>query len=259
MPPVALHHVDSGPSHAPPVVLLASLGATHRMWDELVANLAVDHHVVAPDARGHGSSPGAVAGVTVADLASDVLALANRLGLERFHLVGLSLGGAIAQRFTLDHPDRVASLTLACTTSQFGDPATWQERAAAVRADGLGPLREATGQRWFTPLLQASSPARVAEILDTLVRTDPEAYAVCCEALAAFDVRAEIGDLAVPTHVIGGAQDPTCPPEVTDELRAAIPGADRTLIEGAAHLANVCRPDAFAAAVRLHLAAHPVG
>ena len=256
MAPVALHHRVTGPSSGPFVLLGGSLGSTHALWDELVADLATDHRVVAIDLRGHGDSPSAVGPLTVADLASDVLALAGLVGADRFHYVGLSLGGAVGQALALDAPARLQSLTLACTAARFGDPAPWHQRAATVRSDGMEQLRGATADRWFTDEVRLERPARVAEILDQLVACDPESYATACEALAAFDSRDRLGEIAAPTLVVTGAGDPTCPPAVTAVLREGIPGAAHVLVDRSAHLANVCRPDAFGAAVRVHLEAH---
>lgn len=259
MPAVALHHEVSGPSAAPAVFLGGSLGSTHRLWDELVADLARDHRVVAFDIRGHGFSPGAVGPLTINDLAADVVALANRLGVARFHYVGLSLGGAIGQQLALDSPDRLSSLTLACTSPRFGDAAVWLERAAIVRAEGLAQLREPTGDRWFTEEVRLLAADRAEAILDALVATDPESYATVCEMLGEFDARDRLGRISTPTRVLTADLDPVCPPEVTALLRAGIPGSDGRLLEGSAHLANICRPAAFGAAVREHLAAHREG
>ena len=256
MAPVALHHRVTGPSSGAFVLLGGSLGSTHRLWDELVADLSGDHQVVAIDLRGHGDSPTAVGPLTVADLASDVIALAGLIGAERFHYVGISLGGAVGQQVALEAPDRLLSLTLACTAARFGEPATWHERAAAVRADGMEQLRGATADRWFTDEVRLESPERVAEILDQLVATDPESYATVCEAIAVFDSRDRLGAVTAPTLVLTADGDPTCPPAVTSILREGIPGADHVLLDGSAHLANICRPDAFGAAVRAHLEDH---
>ena len=85
---------------------------------------------------------------------------------------------------------------------------------------------------------------------------DPESYATVCEAVAAFDGRDRLPAITAPTLVVTGDGDPTCPPEVTAVLRDGIPGAAHVLVEHSAHLANICRPDAFGAAVRAHLEAH---
>ncbi|MEP6815746.1 MAG: 3-oxoadipate enol-lactonase [Marmoricola sp.] len=255
MPAVALHHRVTGPSTAPVVLLGGSLGSTHRLWDELVADLAPDHRVVAFDIRGHGSSPSAVGPLIVADLASDVIALADRLDVATFHYVGLSLGGAIGQQLAVDHADRLTSLTLACTSPRFGDAVTWLDRAAAVRAGGMAPMREPTGGRWFTDQVRLDRRERVESILDALVATDPESYATLCEALGGFDARDRLAEITVPTLVIAGELDPTCPPALTKLLVDGIAGADHLLLGGSAHLANICRPAEFDGAVRQHLTA----
>lgn len=256
MAPVALHHRVTGPSAAPVVFLGGSLGSTHRMWDELVADLGADHRVVAFDIRGHGFSPSAVGALTVADLASDVVALANLLGVHTFHFVGLSLGGAIGEQLALDSPGRLTSLTLACTAPRFGDASTWLERAATVRAEGMTRMREPTGGRWFTDEARLTRPERVTSILDELVATDPESYATLCEAVGGFDARDRLAEITAPTRVITADGDPVCPPEVTKLLHDGIAGADSRLLGGSAHLANICRPAEFGAAVREHLMAH---
>ena len=249
MAAVALHHRVTGPLSGEFVLLGGSLGSTHRIWDELVPELA-DYKVVAFDIRGHGDSPSAVGAVTVADLASDVAALAGIVGAERFHYVGLSLGRALGQQLALDAPDRLLSLTLACTAARFGDADTWLDRAAAVRDDGMEQLRGPTADRWFTDEVRLHRPGRVSEILDQLVATDPGSYAAVCESLAGFDTRARLGEIVAPTLVITADGDPTVPPEV--------PGAYHVLLEHSAHLGNVCQPEAFATAVCDHLAAHRV-
>lgn len=256
--PVALHHHLVGPTGAEPVLLGGSLGSAHAMWDDLVADLSSDYRVVAFDTRGHGDSPGAVGPLTMSDLAADVLALADRLDLDRFHYVGVSLGGGIGQQLAIDAPDRVASLTLACTAARFGEAEDWHDRADVVRRDGLGPRREGTGERWFTDETRRRAPGQVTALLDALVRTDRDSYAACCEVLADFDSRGSLTRITAPTRVITGALDPSCPVEVTSVLRRGIAGADEVLLEDAAHLANVCRPDGFATAVRQHLGRHPL-
>ncbi|MFN3340791.1 MAG: alpha/beta fold hydrolase, partial [Dietzia sp.] len=97
--PATLSHQVSGPqsADAPAVVLLGSLGSDRSMWDAQVRDLARDHTVLAVDHRGHGGSDVVPGPCTIADLGGDVLALLDALGVDRFHVVGLSLGGAVAQ------------------------------------------------------------------------------------------------------------------------------------------------------------------
>lgn len=249
---VRLHHTVTGDT-GPWVLLGPSLGTTGELWRDLVADLSRDHRVVSLDLRGHGGSPTPPGPYTVEELAADVVATADELGLERFAYVGLSIGGAVGQVLGLDHGNRLSSLVLCCTAPVFGDAATWSERAAQVRREGLEPLVEATTERWFTSAYRAADPERVGWVMDMFRATPTEGYAGCCEALARYDVTDRLGDIAVPTRVVAGAEDPGTPPEVGRRIADAVPGADLVVLDGAAHIANVAVPEPFNAAVREHL------
>jgi 3-oxoadipate enol-lactonase len=250
---VQLNHYAQGRPDAPAVFLGSSLGTTLALWDSLADVLAPDYRVVRFDTRGHGASPVPPGPYTMAGLAADVVALAEALEIERFGYVGLSLGGAIGLTLALDHPDRVEALTLCCTAPRFGDPATWHERSERVTAEGMGWLVGPTLERWFPAAFREEHPDRVAEVRDMLAGTAPAGYAACCDANAAYDVTSRLGEVIAPTRVIAGAEDPTAGPDVAQALADGIPGADLVVVERAAHIANVARPDRFDPAVREHL------
>lgn len=250
--PVRLHHTVSGDT-GPAVLLGPSLGTTGELWHDLAADLARHHQVVSLDLRGHGGSPVPPGPYTMEELAADVVATADGLGLDRFAYLGLSIGGAIGQVLGLDHADRLTSLVLCCTAPVFGDPATWTDRAAQVRRDGLEPLVEATTERWFTPAYRAAEPDRVAWVMDMFRATPPEGYAGCCEALAGYDVTDRLAEIRVPTRVVAGADDPGTPPDVGRRIADAVTDADLVVLDDAAHIANVAVPETFNVAVREHL------
>lgn len=254
--PVALHHVVEGPEDAPAVLLGPSLGTTLAMWDTLAARLAKQYRVVRFDTRGHGGSPVPEGPYTLPALAADVLALADRLGIDRFGYAGISLGGAIGQVLALEHPDRVAALVLCCTGPAFGDPHLWLERAARVKAEGMGWLVEPTKGRWFTNGFADAHPDEAGPLLDMIAGVSPTGYAACCEALAGYDVTDRLGGISAPTRVVAGAEDPVSPPEVARLLAERIPDADLVVLEGASHIANAEQPDAFDTAVAEHLGRH---
>jgi pimeloyl-ACP methyl ester carboxylesterase len=135
---------------------------------------------------------------------------------------------------------------LACTAPAFGDPQTWHDRAASVRSNGIGPLRDATGERWFIDAVRPT--ARAQAILDDLVATDPESYAACCEALAQYDARPQLAAITTRTLVIGADHDVVSPPEVIAEF-AVIKNAKVATINDSRHLANINQPEAFNALV----------
>ncbi|MFJ2958763.1 3-oxoadipate enol-lactonase [Streptomyces sp. NPDC087270] len=254
-----LHHRVDGAGGAPPLVLGPSLGTSLAVWDAQVPALARTHRVIRYDLPGHGRSPARLpaTGATVADLGRMVLELADRLGVESFAYGGVSLGGAVGTWLAVHHAERVRSLALVCTSARFGEPSGWRERAALVRAEGTGPVADTAVHRWFTPAF-AGAPAAAALVADARA-ADPEAYAACCDALAAFDLRAELARITVPTCVIAGRDDPATPPAHARELVDGIAGASLTEVGHAAHLANVERPGPVLAALTAHLADGPDG
>jgi 3-oxoadipate enol-lactonase / 4-carboxymuconolactone decarboxylase len=243
---VALHHRLEGPAGAPVVVLAASLGATLEIWDAQVAALAPHYRVLRYDHRGHGGSPVPDGPYAMADLAADALALLDELGVETVTWCGLSLGGMVGMRLALDAPQRIGRLVLCCTSAYLEPIAGWTERAATVRASGVGAIAASVLGRWLTP----AAPPELAERLGAMLRATPaEGYAGCCEAIAGHDVRAALAAVQAPTLAVAAADDPATPPAELEAIRDAIPGARLARLERAAHLANVERPDAFNAAL----------
>jgi 3-oxoadipate enol-lactonase/4-carboxymuconolactone decarboxylase len=255
--PNLLHHRVDGPGSAPPLLLGPSLGTSLAVWDPQGPTLAQHHRVVRWDLPGHGGSPTGLlpdtspGATTVADLGRLVLELADALGIERFAYAGISLGGAVGTWLALHHPDQVASLALVCSSARFGEPAGWHERAALVRNKGTGPVAETAADRWFTPAFAGSTQA--AALLGDLRATDPVGYAACCDALAAYDLRADLARILAPTLVVAGRQDPATPVSHARELADGISGASLTEVARASHLASAERPAPVLAALLEHL------
>lgn len=257
---VELKYYEQGPSDnlrdAPVVVLAPSLGTTLAMWDDLADELSRTYRVIRFDTRGHGGSPVLPGPCTLTELADDVIAMADSLDVDRFAFVGLSLGGAIGATLAVQHPDRLTSLVLCCTGPSFGDPETWRERAARVRAEGMAWLVEPTRERWFTPGFLESNPHESGRLLDMIASVSPAGYAACCEAIAAYDITSRLAEITAPTRVIAGADDPVSPPSVGQIMVDGIPDADLVVIDDAAHIANIAQPEKFNAAVLEHLEKH---
>jgi 3-oxoadipate enol-lactonase len=225
------------------VVLCGSLGSVASIWDAQAGALG-GRRVVRIDHPGHGNAP--LAEVReIGDLADRVLELA---GDETFSFVGLSLGGAVGMQLALSAPERLERLVLACTAARFGDPGQWRDRAALVRAEGLAVIVDAVLARWFTPRFVDAAPYR-----DMLLSVDPEGYARCCDALAAWDVRGALAAVGAPTLVIAGADDPSTPPETVEQISAAIADARFEVIEQAAHIPSVEQADVFNRLIEEHL------
>ncbi len=241
----------AGPEGAPVVAFSNSIGATLEMWDAQARALADRYRVLRYDARGHGRSPVLDQPTTLDDLADDFAGLLDALGIGRAHVVGLSLGGMTAQALAVRRPGLVQSLALMATSAYL--PAGWAERAALVRAEGMGAIADAVMTRWFTPGFLQAPPARSAR--ERFLNTDPRGYAACCGAIGAMDLRSAIPAITAPTLIVAGADDPATPPAMSEDIRARIPHAELVVLPRAAHLLAVERADL----VNRHLAAFLTG
>lgn len=247
---MTLAHALDGPDEAPVVVLSGGLGTTMRMWDAQLAALTRDHRVLRVDHPGHGASPPPTGPVGIERIARGVLALLDGLRVPRASFCGLSLGGMVGQWLGANAPDRIDRLVLACTGARLGTPEQYRERAELVRREGIEAVVGGAAERWFTPAFRDSAAAR--SILDALRAMPAEGYAACCEAVGAFDFRADARRIAPPTLVLVGVEDTVTTPESLAPL-LEIPGVRRVDVPHAAHLANVEQPEAFSAAVLAHL------
>jgi 3-oxoadipate enol-lactonase len=251
-----LHHDVVGPDKAPPLVLGPSLGTSKELWEPQLPALSSRFRVLRFDLPGHGGSgtgllsdpePG---GTTIDELASLVLDLVDHYGWEQFHYAGVSLGGAIGAHLAAHCAKRVRSLALVCSSARFGEPTVWRERADLVRLKGTAPLLETSPTRWF------ASPAFAVEpfgrrLLGNLAKADPVGYAACCDALAALDLRPDLGRITAPTLVVGGAHDTATPVDHARELARGIPHAILEII-ACGHLA-VEQPESLKTALAMHL------
>lgn len=252
---VALHHVDEGPRDAPVLVLNGSLGSTVEMWRPQVAALSERFRVIRVDHRGHGGSPAPDGPYRIADLAGDVLALLDSLGLDRVAWCGLSMGGMVGMYLGSEAPQRLSSLTLCCTSAYFPDPQPWRDRITAVAAGGTGPIADAVVSRWFTPSWAAAHPDAVAEATTMVSDTTDAGYLACCQAIEVWDHRDRLPAVTVPTLVIAGDDDPATPVEPhARTLVQSIPGA-RLEVLGGSHLATIECHEAATALIGAHAGA----
>ncbi len=232
----------------PPLVLIHALGLSHRLWDELVPRLAGVCQVVTYDVRGHGQSDVPPGPYSMADFAEDLVGLLDALGIESAHLAGISMGGMIAQEFVLTWPQRVRSLFLADTTSEYHQEARRQlaERARIAEERGMRPLVEPTLDRWFTRDFRLAEPGEVERIRAMLEAANPQGYAASCRAIAEAEWTERLVGVMTPTMVLVGAEDRSTPPEMALKIHEYVPGSRYEIIPATAHLTCVARPDEFA-------------
>jgi 3-oxoadipate enol-lactonase len=231
----------------PPLTLVHALGLDLRQWRWQVPTLADRHQVLRYDVRGHGRSDTTPGPYSLELLSEDLYGLLQALGIPHTDLLGLSMGGMIAQTFALTHPEMVGSLILADTTSEYDPDARrqFEERARVAETQGMDPLVQATVERWFTPDFRQTFPMVVDEIRAILRQTDPTGYAASCRAVARLDLTPRLQRIASPTLVLVGDEDPSTPPAVARRIHEEIAGSRFEVIHGAAHLSSVAQPDQF--------------
>jgi 3-oxoadipate enol-lactonase len=209
--------------------------------------LGNDYDVVAWDLPGHGVSPAATETFDVAALADAVVDLVDSIAPgETFHYAGVSLGGAVGLQLGIKHGERLKSLSIQNSGAKIGTPEGWLERAETVRTQGTPVMIQGSAQRWFAPGYMDREPEFSSRLLHALRDADRFSYAFCCEALASFDVRSQLGSIRVPTQVIAGAVDGVATPAMADEVAAGITAGGGTAtavtLEGVAHLAPAEAP-----------------
>jgi 3-oxoadipate enol-lactonase len=231
----------------PLLVVGPSLGTSSILWNRVASLLGNDYDVVAWDLPGHGVSPAATETFDVPALADAVVDLVDSIAPgEAFHYAGVSLGGATGLQLGIKHGERLRSLSVQCSGAKIGTPDGWLERAETVRTQGTPVMIQGSAQRWFAPGFLDREPEFGSRLLHSLRDADRFSYAFCCEALAAFDVREELGSIRVPTQVIAGALDDVATPSMAEEVAAGITAGGGTAtavtLEGVAHQAPAEAP-----------------
>jgi 3-oxoadipate enol-lactonase len=244
-----------GPAGAPLLVLGSSLGTTGAMWEPQMEALTQRFRVLRFAHRGHGQSDVPDGDYTLADLGGDVLALLDspEVAAERVCYAGVSLGGMVGMWLAAHAPVRIERLALVCTSAHMPPPEAWNERVAAVRSGGMEAVADTVVGRWFTPEYAQAAPETVALFRDMLCATPATGYAGCCAAIAAMDLRDELGQISAPTLVVSGVHDPSTPPDHGHLIASSVPGAQFALVSGA-HMSNVEAPRAITELLLTHFA-----
>jgi 3-oxoadipate enol-lactonase len=244
-----LHFRDENPAKERTIVFANSLGTDLRIWDEVVAFLGNDFRTLRYDLRGHGLSDGPPAPYSIDDHAADLAALLDARQIKGAIVVGLSVGGMIAQALAVRRPDLVRLLVLCDTAHKIGTPEMWNARIEAVRKDGLASIADAVLERWFAIDFRTTRAADLAGYRNMLVRTPTEGYVGTCATLRDTDLTATTALLAQPALCLVGEEDGATPPELVRSLSALIPNAAFKTISRAGHLPCVEQPKVLVALI----------
>ena len=230
--------ISNAGADKPRLVLLHSLGMDRHFWAPVVAELAGDVNVLTLDCRGHGESDKPAGPYTSQRFAQDLSEVLDAIGWSHVVVAGASMGGCVTLQFAADHSDRLLGLGLFDSTAWYGDtaPQDWDGRAKRALSEGLEPMVEFQLSRWFSDAFRAQTTPVLQSSVDTFLANDRQAFANTCHMLGAFDARAALPHIRVPTTVVVGEQDYATPLAMAQTIKDGIAQASLHVIDGARHL-----------------------
>jgi len=240
---VNLHYqVIGSPASRPLLVFVNSLGTDFRIWRDVIVRLAGDYAILTYDMRGHGLSDVGRTPYSMALLADDLAALLGHIEARPAIICGVSVGGMVAQELYARRPDLVRALILCDTAAKMGDATSWNDRVAAIEADGIESIADAVIERWFSAAFRRLSPD-FPGYRNMLIRQPMDGYIATCAALREADLSAQAPRIRVPTICIVGDQDGSAPPRLVADLAKAIPDSRFEVIRDCGHIPSIEQPE----------------
>ena len=233
-----------------PLLLIHGLAGDHQAWDPQIDVWKTRFRVIAPDNRGAGASTQVDEAVTTRDMAGDMLALMDHLGITKVHVIGRSMGGAIAQHLALLAPDRVATLVLCASFARldaFGARVLSNLREVLELSGSWSAHARHSVQNFVSAEFFDAYPERVLAI-EALIGGEkrlPACYVRQNEACLAHDTLDAIRAIRCPTLVLAGGRDPICPPVCARRMVEQIPGAQSIMFERSSHFFLMEEPERF--------------
>jgi 3-oxoadipate enol-lactonase len=224
------------------VTLVTGIANDLTMWDGQVPALERDFRILRYDLRGHGGSEATAGDYSIELLVEDLKRLLDSLNIQGTRLVGLGLGGAVAQAFAIEHPDRLLGLVPCCCRAQMVPDfaSLWHKLRETVQREGLEAIVEPTVQRWFSEEFKAAHPEVLENVRRMIRRTTLEGYLGVTAAFLGLNVEDKLGRISAPTLYVSGAQDKLGgPPDLMRRLSEKVSGARHVSVPKAAHIANI--------------------
>jgi len=245
--------------HGEPVLLIMGLAYPSQMWYRTRPLLALSYRTLALDNRGIGQSDVPPGPYSISLMASDAAAVVDAAGIESAHVLGVSMGGMIAQELALQYPARVRSLILGCTAA--GGPTAVRAEPEAIQMlmtrEKMSPEQAADAA---VPFIYDPATPRERIDEDIAIRRPwfprPEAYAAQLQGILGWEAYSRLGQIVAPTLIIHGESDRLIPPGNAILIAERIPGAKLVMIQRASHLFFTDQPEVANRAIMDFLAVH---
>ena len=226
-------------------IFINSLGTDFRIWKAVTEILKEYGNILLFDKRGHGLSDTPADTKSLENYLNDLLALLQHLSITKYTVVGLSVGGMIAQMLANHYPEMVDKLILCDTSHKIGSAAIWNERIAAVTKHGLQSISDSVMQRWFSESFRTNQPDTVAGYKNMLERTSVPGYIQTCEAIRDADLTEIARQIKIPALCLVGSEDRSTTPGEVKDLADLIEGSRYEVIQGSGHIPCVDNPSAL--------------
>ena len=249
---IKIEYRFDGKEGAPYITFVTGIANDLTMWDAQVAALGKEYRTLRYDLRGHGDSLATEGDYSMELLVRDLAGLLNELNIQKTHLVGLGLGGAIVQAFAIEHPQRVNALLPCCCRAkmvpEFAE--MWHKLREAVANEGVEVIVEPTVQRWFSDEFKAANPKVLQDVRNMIRATTTLGYLGVTAAFLGLNLEDKLPQIKAPTLYLSGADDKMGgPPALMAELAKKVPRAQHHSVPKAAHIANIQNPAGFNKAV----------
>ena len=223
--------------HGPPLFLIHGIGAARDAWRFIVPELRSEFTCITYDLRGHGASPTPGGEFGLDELVADLEDLRSRLGIERAHFAGHSLGGMIAPAYARAHPERVSTLGLLSTAA--GRTEEDRTKLATVyrmlEEDGIPRALEVLVDRWFTDVFARAQPEVVERRLAQVVATDSDVFLNVFRIYAGTEMAPWLKAIEVPSLVLTGENDGGCNPRINQFIAAELPDSELVILDRYKH------------------------
>lgn len=242
----------------PAIFLIHGIGARRTGWTEMVEHLKDDFTCITYDLRGHGDSPLPKERFGLDSLVDDLEALRARLGIEKAHFAGHSLGGMIGPAYAHRYPDRVITLGLYSTAAfrTEDDSAKVKAVVAAMRERGIGQVLDTLTDRWFTDEFAASRPDVIEWRKQQVMDTDSEVFLNVFDIYAETEMSPWLHEITAPSLVLTAENDGGCNPRLNRQIAEALPNSELVILDNLKHAILIEATDRVAVPVKKFLLSH---
>jgi 3-oxoadipate enol-lactonase len=245
---IKIEYRIDGREGAPYVTFVTGIANDLTLWDAQAEALGKDYRTLRYDLRGHGDTQATEGDYSMELLVRDLTGLLGELNIQKTHLIGLGLGGAIVQAFAAEQSQHVNALVACCCRAKMVPDfaAMWHQLRDAVASEGVEVIVEPTTQRWFSDEFKAANPQVLQNVRNMIRGTTTLGYLGVTAAFLGLDIEDRLPRIKAPALYLSGAEDQVGgPPELMAELAKKVPGAQHRSVPKAAHIANIQNPAGF--------------